>query len=399
MKIYNTKNACCGCGACASSCLKKCISMREDEEGFLYPEVDTTTCVNCGKCVKVCPEKKLTVGKNLKENFPTAYVAYVKNTCMRKMSSSGGVFMLIAEKVIELGGVVFGAAFSNDFKEVCHIGVEDRKDLFKLQGSKYTQSNIGECYILAKSFLDKKRIVLFSGTACQIEGLKSFLGRDYQNLYTIDVLCHGVPSPKLWRKYVKEKEIEYGARVRRVNFRNKSSGWNNYSFEMCFENNACLKQMHTQNIYMDMFLKNICLRPSCYRCIFKNIRRESDFSLGDCWGVENHTPEMFDDLGTSVIMVHTIKGMGMMQSLENEMFSTEKAVDVVLPSDSDSRRSVREHPNRKKFFKELAEEKDINQLSKLVRLTFLQKCIRKVRIYVERTSSPFLCFPAKSRQR
>lgn len=205
------KNNCCGCSACEQKCPKKCITMMEDEEGFFYPHVNKVKCIECGLCEKVCPV--INVGEN--EQKITAYAAYVNDKNVRMKSSSGGMFTLFAQKILNENGVVFGAAFDQNFM-VHHIYIESEENLSKQQGSKYLQSRIENTYRETEQYLNSGRKVLFTGTACQIAGLKQFLMKEYDNLYTVDVLCHGVPSSKLWKHYLEYQEECYGSSVKQA---------------------------------------------------------------------------------------------------------------------------------------------------------------------------------------
>ena len=213
---------CCGCGLCASSCSQNCIMMSSDEEGFLYPSVQSEHCIHCGKCEKVCPVRNKE--KTQRQSLKKAYAAFHRDKKIRFQSSSGGIFSAIAQEVIRQGGVVFGAAFNNAF-EVEHIYVERVEDLSKLRGSKYVQSAMGETYKNVLNFLKSGRLVLFSGTPCQVSALKLFLNEKYENLITVDVICHGVPSPDVWKKYVNyRKRKDSRAELKEVYFRDKSGG-------------------------------------------------------------------------------------------------------------------------------------------------------------------------------
>lgn len=369
------KEKCCGCSACSSICPKQCIFMNFDEEGFAYPNVNKDICVKCGLCEKICPIIRNEYTKDVKVK---AYISYTNDYETRMKSSSGGLFSMFAEKILNDGGVVFGVAFDDEFL-VHHISIENIEDLKLLQGSKYLQSNIGNSYKKAKNFLNKGRKVLFSGTACQIAALKAFLGKEYNNLFTIDVLCHGVPSPKVWQRYVREKESIYKSSLNKVNFRNKSTGWKRYSFEMEFSNFKKYSDIFNINDYMKLFLSDICLRPSCHDCKFKSLNRPSDITLGDCWGIENYMPDMDDDKGTSVVLVHSESGKEMLESLKDKISLREAEVDKALPPTADSRKSVKPHPNRKKFFNKFNKGVSISNLVRLTEPSFIKKCIRKAK--------------------
>ena len=237
IKIQNKKK-CCGCSACASVCPKSCIAMVCDDEGFLYPSVDESVCINCHLCEKVCPLLKPARFNNINK----VYAAVSADSEVRKKSSSGGVFTELAKYVISQGGCVFGAAFADDWS-VEHRMVEDVENLSKLRKSKYVQSRIGNTYRKAKSKLLQGQIVLFAGTSCQIAGLKHFLQKDYDNLIAVEILCHGVPSSKVWRMYLKEYLHGKGYDIKDVcelSFRNKVKGMTEYKLSIMMNNNVCL---------------------------------------------------------------------------------------------------------------------------------------------------------------
>lgn len=358
------KKQCCGCSACVQACPKDCIEMIEDEEGFLYPLVDKEKCTDCNICSKICPMENIARNKDREIN---AYAAYSNNLEVRMESSSGAIFSLYADAIIKKDGVVFGASFDED-NMVHHIFVENKDQMHKLRGSKYTQSRIENTYIEVQKFLQEKRYVLFSGTACQVAGLKNFLRKQYDNLYTIDVLCHGVPSPKVWRKYIDELENKYDSKVSSVNFRNKETGWKTYSIDIRFNNHQKYRKRYDMDSYMNLFLSDICLRPSCHNCKYKSLSRASDITLGDSWGIDKYMLDMDDDKGTSVVITHTLKGQELFDSYKDHMKFKQAEVEKILPASSDSRNSVKMHRNRSKFFKLLNKGVNIIKLEKLVKI-------------------------------
>lgn len=378
-KKMKDKKTCCGCTACMHICPVKCIEMREDEEGFLYPLVDKRKCISCHKCENVCPVENL---RNDNTDTKT-FVGYNKNEEIRSKSSSGGIFSLLAEWILSQDGVIFGAAFDENF-EVCHVAAENEEGLSKLRGSKYVQSRLDDTYPLVKQYLEGNRKVLFTGTACQIAGLKKFLNKDYENLYTADVLCHGVPSPKIWKMYIENKKKEYNASIEKIDFRSKKSGWKNYSFDMEFSDNQRYTVQFGKDKYMQMFLGNIDLRPSCHDCRFKGIPRMSDMTVGDSWGVENYMPDMDDDRGTSIILVHSPKGIKMLDRVRESLNVREASLDKALPITFDSRKSVRMHPNRKKFFTGVEKGESMDVLSGYLKKSFIQKGFSFVRYLIDR---------------
>ncbi len=350
MISFLNKEECCGCRACAASCPCDAITMKSDNEGFLYPVVDETVCVGCNKCVQSCPVINSSE-KNTEK--PSAYWAMNSDEKMRSESSSGGIFTVLAEKTINDGGIVFGAAMSDDCRSVRHISVDSIGDLYRLRGSKYVQSDIGDSYNRAKDYLDSGKKVLFSGTPCQIEGLLDFLGKDYENLICIDLICHGVPSPKVWEKYVQCVENSAKAHTQSVSFRSKRYGWHKYSVLFAFENKAEHINTLNDDLFMKTFLRDICLRPSCYSCKFKKLNRRSDITLADFWGVERLLPEIDDDKGVSLVIVHSAKGESFFRPVEHGLKSGETDLDSALRYNASMLNSVKPHKNRKLFFEKL----------------------------------------------
>ena len=302
------KKGCTGCWGCANICPKFCITMKKNKEGFDYPIVNEDNCIKCKKCINVCP----ILHKEEIENNPVAYACFNKNEEVRTESSSGGIFTLIATNVIKDNGVVFGARF-NDLFEVEHGYVESVEYIKAFRGSKYVQSKIGYTFTEVKKFLENGRKVLFSGTPCQIGGLKSFLGKDYENLICIDIICHGVPSPLVWKKY--KNEISSGKKITDVSFRDKTYGWKDYSFRMDFEDGTSYFEKGSENKYIRGFIGDIYLRNSCYQCKFKTLHRQSDLTLADFWGIENINADMDDRKGTSFIIVNSKKGNQILQKI------------------------------------------------------------------------------------
>ncbi len=309
------KDDCTGCGACCAGCPVDAIRMEPDEEGFAYPVmVDKSLCTNCGRCARACPVRRAkTAPPEDGTRQPAFYAASAQDETVRYASTSGGVFTLLSRQVLAAGGAVFGAALSEDLRRVEHICVEDETGLERLRKSKYMQSSTGGCYRQVEALLRAGRQVLFSGTACQIEGLKSYLGRDHEGLYCADVFCFGVPSPKLWERYVQYREEKAGAALRSVTFRDKVSGWTNYSLTMAFDDGAVRSETQGEDLYMRAFLQRVALRPSCYHCAFKGTCREADVTLGDLWGAGEILPEWDDDKGVSLLLVHSGKGQALFE--------------------------------------------------------------------------------------
>lgn len=340
---------CTGCHCCINICSNECINMNPNNEGFLYPVVNYSNCINCGKCVSVCP----IINKNDLTNNPIAYACFNKDKIIRLNSSSGGIFTILAEKVIDCGGVVIGAVFNKDF-EVKHDIVETYENIRLLRGSKYVQSTVGYTYKKTKDFLLSGRKVLFSGTPCQIAGLKTYLSKPYPNLITVDIICHGVPSPYVWKTYIQFRESKAGSKIKSINFRSKNTGWKQYSVLFSFVNNSVYNKIFSEDIYMKAFLKNICLRPSCYNCNFRSLNRQSDITLADFWGIQNLLPDMDDDNGTSLIFLNSQKGRQVFKSISNNIFYKEVEITDAVKYNISAIISPEQNLNRKEFFKNLS---------------------------------------------
>lgn len=371
------KKECCGCTACFHICPINCIVMKEDEEGFLYPNIDKAKCIHCNKCKEVCPNRNIENRNTRTQTF----VGYYKDDEVRKQSSSGGIFSAIAEWILQQKGVVFGAAFDENF-EVHHIAVETKEELIKLRGSKYVQSRLENTFLEAKEYLEKKRKVLFTGTACQIAGLKNYLSAEYENLYTVDVLCHGAPSPKIWRMYLDDKKEQYQASINKVEFRNKDDGWKNYFINIAFSNMERFYTHYYKDKFTRMFLDNLDLRPSCYSCVYKELPRISDITIGDSWGVENYMPDMDDDKGTSVILVHSSNGEKIFQEIRKNLIVNEVGLDVAVSPTADSRKSVTMHPNRNKYLEGVKRGENFDALYEYVKKSFLQRAVGYVQYFI-----------------
>lgn len=292
---------CCGCEACAQRCPKQCIAMRADAEGFLYPHIDTAVCIDCGLCERVCP-----VLRQEQPRKPIAvYAAKNPDERIRMESSSGGVFTLLAEQTIRAGGVVFGARFDEAW-EVVHDSTETIEGLAAFRGSKYVQSRIGTSFARAEEFLKQGRQVLFSGTPCQIAGLNRFLRRSYDNLLTVDVVCHGVPSPLVWRRYL--DGIGGGTTVSRISMRDKSTGWTHFRIRISDTDRNLVNATVGDDPFMKGFLANLYLRPVCHACPAKSGRSGSDLTIADFWGIRRVLPHFADDKGVSLVLTNTKRG-------------------------------------------------------------------------------------------
>lgn len=315
---------CTGCGACVSVCPKACIQMMQDKEGFLQPQIDIIACIECHKCEKTCP---IINPKPISTEFKTqAYSAINKNENIRMQSSSGGAFYALAKWIIEQDGVVFGARWDENW-EVMHDYAEDLDGVRAFMRSKYVQSKVGVTYEQAKKFLQQDRWVLYSGTPCQLAGLNAFLGGDYPKLLQVDLICHGVPSPKVWRSYLEcylkdEKIID-------INMRDKTNGWMSEMFTLK-TSSATQSVGLINNPYYKGFGHSVYLRLSCYNCHFRTFHRNSDITLADYWGVDEFNPKMYDNKGTSIILIHSNKGYTIINLLaEKFILCSEKKEDIL----------------------------------------------------------------------
>ncbi|MGM9795775.1 MAG: Coenzyme F420 hydrogenase/dehydrogenase, beta subunit C-terminal domain [Candidatus Aphodosoma sp.] len=383
------KHNCCGCTACASICPKHCITMQADNEGFLYPKVNEADCIDCGLCEKVCHELHPFEERKPKK----VYATINKDEEIRLKSSSGGIFYLLAEKIITEGGVVFGARFDNQWQVVIDYA-ETMEGVKAFMGSKYVQARMETAYADAKHFLTEGRNVLFSGTPCQIAGLKHFLRKDYDNLLTVDIICHGTPSPMVWSRYLDEVVTAGRKAINDVQFRNKRNGWKAFNFTMEYnkdEQTLSLCSHHQQNHFMRAFLRDMILRPSCYQCYAKSGRSHSDITIADFWGINAEIPEMDDDKGTGLVLINTDKGQA---SLDwNKISFKETTAEAALRHNPAYYRSVAAHPKREEFFNRLDESESVNALiTECLRPSFMQyiniqilhckQLIKKVLIYV-----------------
>lgn len=340
------RDHCAGCTACASVCPRGALTMVEDDEGFLSPKFDQSLCIKCGRCEKVCPI--LHPNKNPEPEI--SYAAWIKDEARREISSSGGLSFALMQSVIESGGVVCGAAIENFV--VKHILVDREEDLIKLQGTKYVQSDPGDCFVEIKKLLSAGRKVLFAGTPCQVAGLKNFIGDRNENLLTVDLICHGVPSPGVLRKYLEELRRRYPTAAT-VKFRDNVSGWSySYAFTL-FDRDGqkVFSRLNAYNPYLKAFSQNVITRRSCGRCEFCTAARVGDITVGDYWGITKIDPALNDKKGTSLVFVNTDKGRALYDSIGARL-SINKALPVqnAVEHQGNLRRPSPESSLREAFF-------------------------------------------------
>lgn len=365
------KEDCCGCTACNSICAKGAIQLVPDTEGFLYPQVEVNTCINCHLCEQVCPivYRK----ENHKRNSPIdIYAVRNKDIDVLMNSSSGGFFSNLALYVLRNNGIVFGAAYTQNM-QVKHIAIESVNDLWKLRGSKYVQSNLNGIFRQIKDLLKSGRFVLFSGTPCQVEGLNLYLRKNYDNLITVDLVCHAVPSPKLFCEYISYLEKHYKGKVEWMNMRDKlSNGWNHY-----FKLRVWIKDKKPRLLknslvsWLSIFGSELASRPSCHNCHFTNMERPGDFTIADFWDDRHLCPEIYSRDGTSLCMLNTRKAQDIFGAIQGTMFvwrvTTDEAWQECLE------RPTQANPNRKLFW-ELYNKKGFEATTK--KFCYVPKYIR-----------------------
>lgn len=310
---------CALCGACLNACPTNAISFNKAYRDFSYPQINEILCVRCNSCEKVCPVLRLQ--KRPESGRPVAFAAKSNDDSVRLRSTSGGAFYELAMQMLRDGGYICGAVFDKEF-HVRHIVTDTQEDLFRMMGSKYTQSNVEYCYREIREKLENGNAVLFSGCPCQVAGLRSFLGRDYSNLLLVELICHGIPGDRMLQAYIGMQEKKYGAKLKSLEFRNKSKGWHNSSVCLQFENRRVYTKPITADAYMRGFLGGFSLKSACYNCHFRNFTSGSDIILGDFWGAEVELPDD-DNKGISAILVNTEKGMLMLDNCRLERSSVE----------------------------------------------------------------------------
>lgn len=349
------KKKCSGCTACQQICPKHCINMFSDIEAFLYPKVDLKNCINCGLCEKACPDIN-----PLECSLPiNCYAVKNNNLDIRKASSSGGVFSLLAEKVLSKKGVVFGARFDSHWQVVMDY-TENIEGLDKFRGSKYVKCYVGDSYSKVKDFLSSGKKVLYSGSSCQIAGLRKFLKHDYKNLLLVDYLCHGAPSPLLWKKYIEEISRNDVSSLTNISFRNKKRGWKKFSIIIKKGKEVLADSVFSENIYMRAFLSDMSLRPSCYQCSARNGHSGADITIGDHWAIRDINSSFDDNKGVSLVLINTEKGLCAFENLNANIIET----DFVESKKWNGAfyEKTEEHLHRKRFFRKLQYRTDVSAL-------------------------------------
>ena len=346
--MLKDKIECNGCGACFNICPKNAITMQANVEGFLEPVINKEKCTDCGLCERIC--RKLYDKNN---DNPACYAVMAKDSVRLSGSSSGAIFPVIAAKILSHNGYVCGAAFNKDWK-VEHVIIDDISKLPELQGSKYVQSDTNTCFKQVKTLLEENKKVLFTGTPCQIGGLRNFLNKNYENLICIDIVCHGTPSPKVLEKYLNEnfdKKL-----IATINHRSKLNGWNQLyttTTTTTTTGNFIAERSHTDD-YLKAFLYNLSIRKSCFECKYQAIPRQGDLTIGDFWGIGEYKPEYNDEKGTSLLLINNEKGAKLAEEIKHEFKLFEEVpLDVALKGNPNLTGSSKPHKNRDLFFENL----------------------------------------------
>lgn len=341
--ILASRESCTGCGACYLSCPQQAIQMIADENGFRYPKIDKNKCIKCKLCVTICP---ISTPIKLASYENEYYMAKNFDEGIRAQSSSGGLFTIFAEKTLAEGGVVFGAKFTEDW-DVAHSYTENLSSLNDFRGSKYVESYLGDCYSKVKEFLVAQRMVLFSGTPCQIAGLKKFLRQDYDNLLTIELICHGVPAPNIWQEhlaYIRQKHNM--TNITAVSFKDKTKGWDNFHMKIIGDNNKCYFVPKLEDPYIKSFFENCSLRNSCFRCCAKKGSSGADITLGDFWRKEYNYPEYDDNKGVSVVIINNPHGKEAWKKISNKVQFDKVSYEAVILSNRCYVESVKTHKTK-----------------------------------------------------
>ncbi|MBQ8940335.1 MAG: Coenzyme F420 hydrogenase/dehydrogenase, beta subunit C-terminal domain [Firmicutes bacterium] len=390
------KEDCCGCGACANVCPKNCIQMTADKEGFLYPNINKDTCVDCGLCEKVCPEI------NVEPDTPKVQKAFLvqnKDEQVLSESTSGGFFTAIAECVLENDGVVFGAAFDENFY-VKHTFVDNKKELYRFRNSKYVQSDTNDSYKLVEKVLKEDKLVCYSGTPCQIEGLYHYLRKPYDNLILVDVVCRAVPSPLLWEKYLELQSKKQSKHIDNIKFRDKNPYGYRYSQLGIY---SFGEQIYNKGVESDQYLRaffsNICDRPSCYKCNYRKRYRVSDFTIWDCFEVYKYDKKLDNNKGVTRVLLQTKKAETLFYKLEDKLTFVEIEPEKLINNFKEMFNSPAEHERRDSFFE------DINTMDikdcldkyypnnvKIAAMKFMRQTMCKIGIYdfVKKSAKKFL---------
>ena len=334
---------CTGCTACAMACPKQAIAMVADEEGFLYPQIDEARCVHCGLCRQICPQSSPPAVRERLGCFAVQH----KDAAVLEQSSSGGMFTALSDQVLEEGGAVYGAAFDEDFR-VVHIRAQNQAQRDKCRGSKYVQSDLGDVFRLVKTDLEQDRTVLFTGTPCQVDGLRAYLGKDHPKLLLCDLVCHGVTSPKIWSDHVRLLEKRNRAKLTSYQFRPKDWGWEVHNEKAAFANGKVYHSTAYSTAYTQLYYSRLIHRPFCHNCPYSQEKRVSDITIADCRGIEKTESNIHAHTGVSLVMVHSEKGMALFEKVRKNL--TVEALEVQSVLQPPLRGPSPQNPKRELFW-------------------------------------------------
>ncbi len=334
------------CKACSNACPVDAISFKNEYLDFEYPLINYDKCIMCNKCENVCTALSMHESKSIK----VAYAAKNKDETVRLNSTSGGMFIELAKYVLKSNGYVCGAIFDDDFS-VKHIVSNSFAEVEKMSGSKYSQSDVGTVYREIKDLLNSGKLVLFTGSPCQTEGLILFLGKEYENLISVDFICHGITSRKLLKAYVSLKSKHFKSNITDIHFRSKDLGWHNSSVKFEFENGKTYREPITIDYYYsELFLSNILLKECCYKCPSRNFKSKSDITLGDFWGAEVELPNYDDNKGISAVIINTPKGQKIFSEIENSIQKERVNIDTIVNYNKSILYSPNPSSKRKEFY-------------------------------------------------
>lgn len=355
------KTKCCGCTACYNICPEQALEMKADSEGFYYPEVKRERCTNCKLCEKVCP----VLNKKEHEEITKGYIVRHKDSIIVNQSTSGGAFTAVASYLVGQGAVVYGAGYDDRMQVVCKRA-EKYEQLGEMRGSKFVQSSLGTTYIQIKNELHEGKVVLFTGTPCQVSGLITFLGTKPDNLLCIDFVCRGVPSPGLWKNYVSMMEEKYASKMIDVKFKHKTYGYHTSTMKIVFENGKIYYGSGRIDPYMKAFVKELSSRPSCSACLFKEIERLSDITLFDCYKFSEITDCRDDDKGYTSILIHTNRGRKIFNEIKNSLWWKAEEIDKLVNKNGIMiLNSAQQHPKRREFY-EMVESMPIDKAIEMI---------------------------------
>ena len=370
------KTDCSGCGACICACPAKCLSMKSDSEGFYYPHIDDKNCINCGKCLSVCSVKSKPKTDSYNRRV---FVVQHKNDRIRRESTSGGAFTAIAEYIIKNGGIVFGAGMDKNFR-VCHMPAYNVEQLALFRNSKYSQSDLGDTFLKVKNYLLEGKKILFSGTPCQVAGLKKFLPDAGEKLITIDVVCRGIPSPLVFEKYIDYQKKKFGE-FDKVLFRDKYSGYTHTAMSL-YRDNVCLYHNGLEyDPMLKLFYQGMSCRPVCSNCLFKGMERCSDFTLWDCFSAAEINSVFDDNKGTTFVMLHSENAEMIFEKIQDNIRACEGEAERVCNSTAEMFKSISHNPAREEFFRDvnsMLPEQLFNKWTPITLKVRLNKLLRNI---------------------